>query len=68
MNSRQERLFLAGLHSMQDHNSVNEHIRFPQVYLPLAASLGIGRQERTANCADDTVSNSDENFVLKKFL
>ena len=39
LNNRQERLFLEALHSTQDRNSVNEHVQFPQVYLPLVASL-----------------------------
>ena len=39
MNNRQERLFLEALHSVQDCNSLNEHVQFLQVYLPLVASL-----------------------------
>ena len=42
VNNRQERLFLEVVRSIHDHNSVNEHIYFPQVCLLMAASLGTG--------------------------
>ena len=42
VNNRQEHLCLEALHSIQNQNSVKEHIHFSQVYLPIAASLGTG--------------------------
>lgn len=42
VNNRQEHLCLEALHSIQNQNSIKEHIHFSQVYLPIAASLGTG--------------------------
>ena len=40
MNNHQKRLFLEAIHSVRTKDSVNEHIEFPHVYLPLIISLG----------------------------
>ena len=46
----QEGLFLEAFHFIQDHQTVNEHIHFPQVYL-YGSIPEDRRQITTVNCA-----------------
>ena len=41
-NVNKNAFFLEALHSIEDHNSINELIHFPLVCLLMAASLGTG--------------------------